>query len=186
MNFYQILGIPESAPAEDIKKAYRALAKEWHPDKNSSKEATKKMAEINKAYEVLKDEARKDEYDYLHSCGKYAPKPRKPKQSQTSQKTASAGAKRASKKKTSPGQGQAPSSPREPSNEPPKASKTDSSQKTQSEPPKESPKSSASKRAFDPNHPCKTCAGAGRVKIAQGFQSVYWVCPSCEGVGSKI
>lgn len=61
--FYQILEIGENATQEEIKNAYRKLATKWHPDRNKSPEATKKMQEINKAYEVLGNEEKKKKYD---------------------------------------------------------------------------------------------------------------------------
>ena len=48
---------------QDIRKAYKQLAKEWHPDKNSDSEAEGKFVEINKAYELLSDPDRRKEYD---------------------------------------------------------------------------------------------------------------------------
>ena len=61
--FYKILEISENATQEEIKKAYRKLAAKWHPDRNKSLEATKKMQEINKAFEVLGDEEKRKKYD---------------------------------------------------------------------------------------------------------------------------
>jgi DnaJ-class molecular chaperone len=61
--FYRILEINENATQEDIKKAYQKLAKKWHPDKNKSPEATEKMQEINKAFEVLGNEEKRKKYD---------------------------------------------------------------------------------------------------------------------------
>jgi len=64
MSYYQILGIEKNASQEDIKKAYRKLALENHPDKNKDPGATQKFQEISKAYEVLSDsEKRKKKRD---------------------------------------------------------------------------------------------------------------------------
>lgn len=52
-NPYEILGVPRDAPKEEVTKAYRKLAREYHPDKNSSPEATEKFQEVAKAYEDL-------------------------------------------------------------------------------------------------------------------------------------
>jgi len=49
----KILGLPEEATLEEIKQAYRAKAKEYHPDKTGQKESEEKMARINKAYKIL-------------------------------------------------------------------------------------------------------------------------------------
>lgn len=62
-DYYQILGVSKNASATDIKKAYRKLALEYHPDRNKSKEAHEKFKEINKAYEVLGDPKKKETYD---------------------------------------------------------------------------------------------------------------------------
>lgn len=62
-DFYGILGVPKSASADEIKKAYRKKALEWHPDRNKSSEANDKFKEINKAYEVLSDPKKKVVYD---------------------------------------------------------------------------------------------------------------------------
>lgn len=62
-DFYEILGVPRSATDVDIKRAYRKLALQWHPDRNKTPEANEKFKEINKAYEVLSDEKKKQVYD---------------------------------------------------------------------------------------------------------------------------
>eukprot|EP00536_Pseudo-nitzschia_multiseries_P015597 jgi/Psemu1/327962/estExt_fgenesh1_pg.C_9170006 len=64
-NYYKILGIPRTATTKDIKKAYRALALEWHPDKNADnkEEAEKKFQDISEANEVLSDPELKAKYD---------------------------------------------------------------------------------------------------------------------------
>ena len=56
VDYYKILGLDKSASTEDIKKAYRKLARKYHPDVNpNNKEANKKFQEINEANEVLSD-----------------------------------------------------------------------------------------------------------------------------------
>ena len=61
-NYYDVLGVEQSASPEQIKEQFRLLAKEWHPDrrKDSSEE---KMAELNQAYEVLSNQKLHEEYD---------------------------------------------------------------------------------------------------------------------------
>ncbi len=62
-DYYKALGVPKDATAEEIKKAYRKLAKEFHPDANSSPEAEKRFKEVSEAYGVLSDATRRKEYD---------------------------------------------------------------------------------------------------------------------------
>jgi len=54
-DYYRILGVSQAASSEDIQKAYRKLARQYHPDVNKSPSAEEKFKEINEAYEVLKD-----------------------------------------------------------------------------------------------------------------------------------
>ena len=58
-----ILNVEQEASQAEVKKAFLELAKKYHPDRNSSKEATKKFAEINEAYETLGDEQKRNIYD---------------------------------------------------------------------------------------------------------------------------
>ena len=64
-DYYEILGIEPGAPPEEIKHAYRSLAKKWHPDVNpdNRKEAESKFKDIGEAYEVLGDEHKRHVYD---------------------------------------------------------------------------------------------------------------------------
>lgn len=62
-DFYDVLGVSKSASADDIKKAYRKLALEWHPDRNKTAGANDKFKEINEAYAVLSDAKKKETYD---------------------------------------------------------------------------------------------------------------------------
>jgi curved DNA-binding protein len=64
VDYYKILGVPRDASAEDIKKAYRKLARKQHPDLNpNDKEAHKKFQQINEANEVLSDPGKRKKYD---------------------------------------------------------------------------------------------------------------------------
>ncbi len=62
-SLYDTLGVSESASESEIKKAYRKLARQYHPDVNKSPEAEEKFKEINAAYEVLSDKEKKAQYD---------------------------------------------------------------------------------------------------------------------------
>lgn len=63
-NYYQILGISKEATAEDIKRAYRKLARQYHPDLNpGNKEAEEKFKDIGEAYEVLSEASKRAQYD---------------------------------------------------------------------------------------------------------------------------
>lgn len=62
-DYYEILGVSKTAPAAEIKKAYRKLALQFHPDKNKAPDAEARFKEINAAYEVLSDEKKRQAYD---------------------------------------------------------------------------------------------------------------------------
>lgn len=66
-DFYAILGVPRSATVNQIKKAYRRLAKELHPDKNTDDpDAVSKFQDLSAAYEALSDTEKREKYD---QCG---------------------------------------------------------------------------------------------------------------------
>ena len=63
-DYYEVLGINKTADDEEIKKAYRRMAKKYHPDMNpGDKEAEAKFKEVNEAYAVLSDPEKKQIYD---------------------------------------------------------------------------------------------------------------------------
>lgn len=66
-DYYEILGVKRDASEAEIKSAYRKLARKYHPDVNKTKDAEAKFKEINEAYEVLGDKAKRERYDSLGS-----------------------------------------------------------------------------------------------------------------------
>ena len=66
-DYYKILGVEKNASKDDIKKAFRKLAHEHHPDKNSGNDT--KFKEINEAYTVLSDDQKRQQYDTFGSAG---------------------------------------------------------------------------------------------------------------------
>ena len=66
-DYYKTLGVSRTASDEEIQKAYRKLARKYHPDVNKSQEAEEKFKEINEAHEVLKDTEKRQKYDTLGS-----------------------------------------------------------------------------------------------------------------------
>lgn len=66
-DYYETLGVSRDADAAAIKSAYRKLARKYHPDVNKTKEAEEKFKDINEAYEVLSDKAKRQRYDSLGS-----------------------------------------------------------------------------------------------------------------------
>ncbi len=72
-NYYDILGVGENAAPEEIKKAFRTLAKKYHPDRNQgNKTAEAKFKEISEAYDTLSDTKKKSQYDTMRKYGAFA------------------------------------------------------------------------------------------------------------------
>jgi len=70
-DYYKILGIAREANAEEIKKAFRSLARKYHPDVSKEANAEEKMKEVNEAYTVLSDPEKRAAYDNLGQSGNF-------------------------------------------------------------------------------------------------------------------
>src|SRR5690554_3250664 len=68
-DYYRDLGVERDASADDIKKAYRKLARKYHPDVSKEADADTKFKDLGEAYEVLKDPEKRAEYDQLRKYG---------------------------------------------------------------------------------------------------------------------
>lgn len=68
-DYYKILGVSKDASKEEIKKAYKQLAKKYHPDLNKEKEASDRFKDINEAYSVLSDDHKRTNYDRFGNAG---------------------------------------------------------------------------------------------------------------------
>jgi molecular chaperone DnaJ len=71
-DYYDVLGVPRGATPEEIKKAFRKLAMEYHPDRNKAKGAEERFKAVNEAYEVLSDPERREMYDRFGHAGAQA------------------------------------------------------------------------------------------------------------------
>jgi len=68
-DYYEVLGVSKDASQEDIKRAYRKLAVQYHPDRNKSPDATDKFKEVSEAYAVISDDEKRSMYDQYGHAG---------------------------------------------------------------------------------------------------------------------
>src|SRR3990170_9149302 len=68
-DYYEILGVPRNASGEDLKRAFRKLARQYHPDVNDSTDAEERFKELNESYAVLSDPEKRAAYDRFGHAG---------------------------------------------------------------------------------------------------------------------
>lgn len=68
-DYYEVLGVKRDASEDDLRKAHRKLARQWHPDMNKSPEAAQRFAEIQEAYDTLSDKEKRAAYDRFGHAG---------------------------------------------------------------------------------------------------------------------
>ncbi len=68
-DFYKVLGVSKDATDDEITKAYRKLARKYHPDLNKTKEAEEKFKDISEAYDVLSNKDNRQKYDAIRQFG---------------------------------------------------------------------------------------------------------------------
>ena len=68
-DYYEVLGVSRDASKEDLRSAYRRLARRYHPDVSKDDDAEERFKEVNEAYQVLNDDDRRAQYDQFGHAG---------------------------------------------------------------------------------------------------------------------
>ncbi|TWT14821.1 molecular chaperone DnaJ [Reyranella sp. CPCC 100927] len=194
-DFYELLGVGRSAGADEIKKSYRKLAMQYHPDRNpGDKAAEKKFKEINHAYDILKDEQKRAAYDrYGAAAFEGGAGPNGPGggpfggggfdfsdifEQMFGGDTGGRG------RSSGPARGNDLRYNLEISLEEAFAG-SDASVRVPSSVSCDTCHGSGAEPGSRPVN-CPTCQGRGRVRMQQGFFTIERTCPTCHGAGQKI
>ena len=189
-DYYEVLGVNRDASDEDIKKAYRKLAMQHHPDRNpDNPKAEEKFKEAKEAYEVLSDARQARCLRPLRAPGRGCPVPAwAPARAWAASPTPSA----TSSARSSARGGRAPTSTAAPT--------CATTSRSRSRKPRAEPRPTSASPPWRPARPataaapspgtepisCPTCHGQGQVRIQQGFFSIAQTCPRCSGSGKII
>ncbi len=197
-DFYELLGVARSAAADEIKKAYRKLAMQFHPDRNpGDKAAEKKFKEINHAYDILKDEQKRAAYDrygaaaFEGGAGPNGPGGGGPFGAAGfdfsdifEQMFGGGDAAGRGRSSSGPARGNDLRYNLEISLEEAFAG-SDASIRVPSSVTCDACHGSGAEPGSRPVS-CPTCQGRGRVRMQQGFFTIERTCPACHGAGQKI
>ena len=195
-DFYELLGVARSAAADEIKKAYRKLAMQFHPDRNpGDKAAEKKFKEINHAYDILKDEQKRAAYDrYGAAAFEGGAGPSGPGAgpfgaggfdfSDIFEQMFGGGDMAGRGRSSGPARGNDLRYNLEIALEEAFAG-SDASIRVPSSVTCDACHGSGAEPGSRPVN-CPTCQGRGRVRMQQGFFTIERTCPACHGAGQKI
>jgi molecular chaperone DnaJ len=194
-DFYELLGVGRSANADEIKKAYRKLAMQFHPDRNpGDKAAEKKFKEINHAYDILKDDQKRAAYD-RYGAAAFEGGANGPGAgpfggaagfdfSDIFEQMFGGGDMAGRARSSGPARGNDLRYNLEISLEE-AFSGSDASIRVPSSVTCDACHGSGAEPGSRPVN-CPTCHGRGRVRMQQGFFTIERTCPACHGAGQKI
>ena len=196
-DYYETLGLARGASEQELKSAYRRLAKELHPDRNpGDTHAEVRFKELNEAYEVLKDPQKRAAYDHFgHAAfehgggGAAASAPTSPRRCRTSSTTCSASSWAAAAAAAPDRAPPASAAPTCATISRSRLSDAYVGKTAQIRVPTsvscETCSGSGARAGTKPTT-CPTCAGHGKVRASQGFFTIERTCPSCQGRGETI